>query len=177
MGLYNDNETTTSGDLRSRDYWRARFNADMLEQALATRQPEGRIGYELIGAISVLDDLLKTWPNHSGLRQWRDRAVAVQKQVDPNADRQAPFTGRCLWNEHSYQEAFVGHHCGKLFADNLEYGEAFDCFRTAAQKLEFLSRRLDENDHVDGWPTDIVAWIRQVRPEVESLREEMGKKR
>jgi hypothetical protein len=177
LGLYNDNETTTSGDLKSRDYWRARFNAEMLEQALTTRQPEGRIGFELIGAISVLDDLLKVWPNHSSLQQWHERASAVRKQVDPNADRQAPFTGRCMWNEHSYQEAFVGYHSGKLFAAELEYGEAFESFRTASQKLDVLTRRLDENDHVDGWPAEIVAWIRQVKPEVEQLREETSKKR
>jgi len=177
MALYSDNEQATNGDLRVRDYWRARFNAEQLELAIQTRQPEGRIGFELIGAISVLDDLLKAYSNHENLKKWRDRAMAVQKEVDPNADRQAPFTGRCLWLEHSYREAYVGYHCGKLFQDNLEFGEAFDCFRTAGQKLEFLQKRLDTNDHVDGWPTDAVAWIRDISPEVEQLRDDTAKKR
>jgi hypothetical protein len=68
-------------------------------------------------------------------------------------------------------------HSGKLFAAELEYGEAFESFRTASHKLDVLTRRLDENDHVDGWPAEIVAWIRQVKPEVEQLREETSKKR
>jgi hypothetical protein len=160
MGLYDaDNKAVTAGDLKVLDYWRAKFNAEMLEQAIKTRQPEGVIGLELVGAISLLDDLRKTYPAHEGLKAWRERAAAVQAMIDPNASRSGSFDGRCLWNEHSYREAYVGYHCGQCADAEGDHTFAADCYKTAAQKLGYLQRRIEEGERVENWSPEAIAWV------------------
>jgi quinol monooxygenase YgiN len=171
MGLYDDdNAAVTTGELKLRDYWRAKFNDQMLDQALKSRQDEGAIGYTLIGSVSLLDELLKTYPNHEDLKKWKQKAVTIQGKIGPDFNRSGGFTKSCVWNEHSYQEAYVGYHCGKMFAANNEWAEAYDCYRTAAQKLNFLQ------DRTEAWPADAVAFVKEKNSEVETLRDEMGKK-
>jgi tetratricopeptide (TPR) repeat protein len=172
MGLYDDdNAAVTTGDLALRDYWRAKFNDMMLDQALKSKQSEGAIGYALIGAIQLLDELLKTYPNHEDLKRWKQKAVTIQGKIGPNFSRSDSFTANCVWNQHSYQEAYVGYHCGQLFGQQNNWPEARDCFRTAAQKLEFLQ------DKVDLWPAENAAWVKEKKAEVERLRDEAGKKK
>ena len=169
MGLYDDdNEAVTSGALKLLDYWRAKFNAEQLEEAIKTRQPEGAIGLELVSVVSLLDDLLKTYPNHDELKAWRERALAVQKRIDPNASRNDGFDSRCVWHEHSYREAWVGYHCGKLAEQEGDSAFAADCYRTARQKLGYLTGRLDSSERVGDWPPSVPLWIRETSAELEN---------
>jgi hypothetical protein len=178
MGLYDDdNESLASGDIALRDYWRAKFNAEMLEQALKTKQPEGAIGMELISALSLLDELLTIYPSHEDLKTWQARAKAIQAKIDPNFSRGSSFTSRCMWNEHSYREAFVGMHCGDMGAGSDDWELAYDCYRTAGQKLEFLNKRITAGEHVEGWPPETVAWIQEQYPSALRKEEAAGKKR
>lgn len=168
MGLYDDdNKALTNGPIKLLDYWRAKFNAEQLEEALRTRQAEGAIGLELVGVISLLDDLRKTYPNHEQLTAWRERALAVQKMIDPNASRTDGFDGRCVWHEHSYREAWVGYHCGKLAEQEGDSAFAADCYRTALQKVGYLAGRLDSNERVADWPPSVPVWIRETKAELE----------
>ncbi|MES2459325.1 MAG: hypothetical protein V4671_01990 [Armatimonadota bacterium] len=168
MGLYDqDNKAVTSGALKLLDYWRAKFNAEQLEEALKTRQPEGVIGLELVSAVSLLDDLLKTYPNHEELKGWRERAMAVQAMIDPEASRRESFDGRNLWHEHSYREAYVGYYSGQFAEKEGDSGFAKDGYRTALQKLSYLAGRLEANDRVADWPTSVPAWIRETKAELE----------
>ena len=48
-GLYDDekkDKEMTKGDIMAQDYWFTKFDAMMLELALKTHQPEGRIGLD-----------------------------------------------------------------------------------------------------------------------------------
>ena len=162
MGLYDQSDANLNqGELPLLDYWRARFDATMLETAIATRQPEGRIGLELASAIRLLDSLLTRYPRHQELIAWRARAAAVSKQIDQNATRSAAFTGRCLWGEHSYREAWVNLECARVARAEDDAALARDCERTARQKLEYLHRRIAANDNIEGWPPEALAWIRE----------------
>lgn len=172
MGLYDDDNTAVeSGDLKERDYWRAKFNAEMLEQALQTRQPEGLIGLELIGALSLLDDLRKTYPNHRDLKAWRERALAVQAKIDSNASRNDSFTSRCQWGHHAYREAYVGYHCGKIAASQGDYALATDCLKTARQKLTFIQGRIADGGTEANWPDEAKSWAVETDAEVARLLE------
>jgi hypothetical protein len=172
MGLYDDdNAAVTTGDLAIRDYWRAKFNDMMLDQALKSKQAEGPIAYNLVSGVKLLDELLATYPNHEGLKKWKQKAVMIQGKIGPDFDRTGGFTKNCLWNEHSYQEAFVGYNCGQLFGQENNWPEAYDCFRTAAQKLDFLQ------DKVEQWPPADAAWVKEKKPEVDRLRDEASKKK
>ena len=172
MGLYDDdNAAVTTGDLAIRDYWRAKFNDLMLDQALKSRQAEGAIGMELVSAVRLLDGLLAIYPNHADLKKWKQKAVMIQGKIGPDFERSAGFTMNCVWNQHSYQEAYVGYNCGQLFGQQNNWPEAFDCFRTAAQKLDFLQ------DKVQDWPPEIAAWVKEKKPEVDRLRDEAVKRR
>ena len=178
MGLYDDDDQRLeSGDIAVRDYWRAKFNAEMLEQALKTRQAEGAIGMELISSLSLLEELLATYPSHQDLQAWRTRAKTIQDKMGPDFQRGGSFTSRCLWNEHSYREAFVGMHCGDMGAASDDWELAFDCYRTAGQKLEFLNNRIQSGEHVEGWPAETVAWIQEQLPIAQQKQEAAGKKR
>lgn len=169
MGLYDqDNKAVTTGALKELDYWRAKFNAEQLEEALKTRQPEGVIGLELVSVVSLLDDLLKTYLNHDDLKSWRERAVAVQKMIDPEASRRDSFDGRCVWNEHSYQEAYVNYYAGKFAESQGDSASAAGAFRTALQKLNYLSGRLEANERVADWPASVPVWIRETKAELDA---------
>ncbi len=166
MGLYDDDDKSLeSGDIALRDYWRAKFNAEMLEQALKTRQPEGAIGMELISTLSFLDELLTaTYPSHQDLQAWRARAKTIQDKMGPDFQRSGSFTSRCMWNEHSYREAFVGMHCGDMGADLDDWELAFDWGGLPdrpGRKLEFLcNNRIQSGEHVEGWPAETRShWI------------------
>ena len=161
MGLYDQTDAAlTSGELPLLDYWRAHFDATMLETAVTTRQPEGRIGLELASAIRLLDSLLARYPRHERLLGWRTRATAIAKQVDPNAARSSAFTGACLWGEHSYREAWVNLECARVARAHAEHALARDCERTARQKLESLHRRVTAGESIEGWPAEALTWIR-----------------
>lgn len=162
MGLYDRTDADLlGGELPLLDYWRARFDAAMLDTAIATRQPEGRIGLELANAIRLVDSLLDRYPRHAELLAWRNRAAAVLRQIDPNASRSVAFTPRCLWGEHAYREAWVNVECARVAGAKGDHVLARDCERTARQKLEGLARRVAGSQAAHEWPPEIVAWIRE----------------
>jgi hypothetical protein len=168
MGLYDeDNKAVTQGDLKLLDFWRAKFNAEQMEEAIKTRQPEGVIGLELVSALSLLNDLLKTYPNHEALKAWRERAAAVQAMIDPDASRRESFDGRCLWHEHSYREAYVGYYAGQIAEREGDSTFAGDAYRTALQKLNYLHGRLEANDRVSDWPASVTDWVREKKAELD----------
>src|SRR5271155_4772897 len=107
-GLYGDgNKSVTSGELNEQDYWWAKFDATMLELAIKTHQPEGRISVETENSIRRLDDLTKKYPKHEEIAKWLARAKQVEAKVDPNAPRGASFTEDCPWNESNFAQLWV----------------------------------------------------------------------
>src|SRR3954469_14698650 len=87
--LYGGTQDVTGGDLDDQDYWWARFDDLMLDVALKARQPEGRIGYQLVGSLKRLDELLVRFPNHDGIKKMKDHAQGIVAKIDPKAERNA----------------------------------------------------------------------------------------
>jgi len=177
MGLYDDDKNVTSGELKDRDYYRAKWAFEQIDQAIKERQPEGAIGMQLISEVRLLDDLIKTYPKHELLQKWREKEVSIQKKIGEDFNRSEGFKPGCLWNEYAYREAYVGFHCGKTAAADRDWPMAHDCFRESAKQLGFLQRRLDNNERVDNWPPEFVQWIKETKVEAEKLRDETEKKR
>jgi hypothetical protein len=175
-GLYDDAAKTTGGDLKERDYWRARWDAERLEEALKERQPEGAIMMALISSASRLDELLKTYPNHEDLKKWRARTTEIQGKIDPNANRGDSFRTGSLWNEHNYREAFVGLNCGKTAMAQGDWDSAKSCLADAERDLGFLKARVDNKDRVGAWPEDRIAWVNAKVAEIAQLRADVALK-
>jgi hypothetical protein len=176
-GLYDDDATkVTGGDLKERDYWRAKWNSIRLEEAIKERQPEGAIMMELIGDVSLLDDLLKKYPNHEDLKKWRARAGEIQKKINPDANRGESFKAGSLWNEHNYREAYVGLNCGKVAMAEQDWKEARSCLNDAERDFKIMTNRLEQNDRVAAWPPDAAGWVKTASAEATQLNEEVAKK-
>src|ERR1700712_522599 len=97
-GLYaDDTKDKTTGDLADQDYWWAKWDAKMLEEAIKSRQPEGRIGVDLASSIRRLNDLEKKYPKHEEIKKMKKRAEEVEAKIDPNASRGASFQPGFPW--------------------------------------------------------------------------------
>jgi hypothetical protein len=172
-GLYGgDQAAMTSGAIKSRDYWQSKFNADQLEQAIKDHQPEGAIALQLISAIQLVDDLLKTYPNHTELKGWRDRFAQVQQQIGDNFDRSAEFKPGCLWNSDTYMQAYVGYNTAKTALGDNDQELAFEMSGLALSKVNYLT---ESDDHMPGYPEATKAWIKQIKPELEKINQSSGK--
>jgi hypothetical protein len=175
-GLYDDDKNATSGDLKDRDFWRAKWADEQIDQAIKEHQPEGAIGMELISQVHLLDDLIKQHPKHEQLLKWREHAASIQKKIGEDFNRSDSFKPGCLLNEYAYREAYTGLHCGKAAAADKDWPMALDCFRESAKQLGFLQKRIENNERVDNWPPEFVKWIKETKPEVEQLRDDAAKK-
>jgi hypothetical protein len=175
-GLYDDDKNVTSGDLKDRDYWRAKWADERIDEAIKERQPEGAIGMELISQVNLLDGLIKDHPKHEQLQKWKAHAVSIQKKIGEDFNRSDSFKPGCLWNEYAYREAYVGLNCGKVAAADKDWPMAADCFRESAKQLGFLQKRLENNERTANWPPEFVKWINDTKPEVEQLRDDAAKK-
>ena len=175
-GLYDDDKNVTSGDLKDRDYWRAKWAYEQIDPAIKEHQPEGAIGMALISEVRLLDDLIKKYPKYEELKKWRDKEVAIQKKIGEDFNRHDSFKPGCLWNEYAYREAYVGLNCGKAAAADKDWPMALDCFRESSKQCGFLLKRIDDNDHVDNWPDSFKQWVRDTKEEADKLRDETQKK-
>jgi hypothetical protein len=176
-GLYDDDATkVTGGDLVDRDYWRAKWNSEQLDIAIQQQQPEGAILLELIGDISLLDDLLKKYPNDDELKQWRAHAVEVKGKIDPDADRGASFKAGSTWAEHNLREAYVGLNCGRAAVKKEDWQTAHSCLQDASRDLDILRERIKNNDRVAAWPPNLASWIKNSSTEVASMNDTVDQK-
>jgi hypothetical protein len=175
-GLYdNDKAKVTQGDVKDIDYWNTKWNMERLEEAIQSHQPEGAIAVEVGSLVRNLDDLLKTYPNHEGIKTWRARAGAVQDKLDPNANRSESFREGCLWAEGNYRLAYATFGAGKMAVADKDWESAHDWLKMASENLGFLEDRLKKQDRVANWPPEFVAWIKAIRPELNTLRAEVAK--
>ncbi|HEX4056028.1 MAG TPA: hypothetical protein VHX86_17320 [Tepidisphaeraceae bacterium] len=172
-GLYaNEAAAMTSGPIASRDYWQSKFNAEQLEQAIHDHQPEGAIALQLISAVQLVDDLLKQYPNHKQLHAWHDRFAQVQAQIGDNFDRNAEFKPGCLWNQDSYMQAYVGYNTAKTAMASNDQELAFMMSGLALEKVNYLT---ESDDHMQDYPENAKAFIRQIKPELNKIHEDSGK--
>lgn len=172
MGLYDDdNAAITSGELASVGYWQTRFEAERLEQALKTRQPEAAIARLVPSVINMSADLLKEYPNHADVQKWKLNAETVQKKLDPNP-LPADFKGGFVhWNEYAYECAWRFSNLARMAAKEEDWGNAHSYASSAIQNLERATSRMTN------WAPEAQEWVKTTLPEMEKLDQMIQKKR
>jgi hypothetical protein len=171
MGLYADDiAAITSGDVNDRDYFQAKFDMLMLDMALKQRQPEGRIGFNLVCALRNIEDVAKKYPNHEGIKQWKVRVEDIQKKIDPNADRQAAWKPGMPWDESNFVQYWVNFYTSKEAQKNNERTNAKMYLSNVKQNMEFLARP----DRLKDYPQDLRDWFEQSKSEVAKMDKELS---
>jgi hypothetical protein len=164
MGLYDDDtKDATTGDLNDQDYWWTKFDMNMLDLALKQRQPEGHIGLNLASTIRRLDELAKKYPRHELIKQWKDKANAVNGKINPGASRGEPFKPGCPWDEANFAQAWVNYHHGKMLLEANDLNSAYGSFLNVKQNFEILRRP----DRMKDYPADLRGWVEGVAAEVD----------
>ncbi len=169
-GLYDDDvKNLKSGDLNDRDYWQAKFDIMMLDMAIKQRQPEGRIGLNLVSTIKNLDDLIKKYPNHEELKKWKEHAAEVEKKIDPNASRGESWKPGCPWDESNFVQYWVNVHAAKSAYDAKEMDKSKMYLSNVKQNLEILSRP----DRLKDYPEELRKWFDESKAQVEKLDKDL----
>jgi hypothetical protein len=172
MGLYDDDKAAvTSGDVQDVGYWQAKFNAEKLEAALKTRQPEAAVKSIVPGVIQLCDSVLKDYPIHADVKKWKQRAEDIQKKISPNPEP-ADFTGTFgQWKDYSYEAGWRSYHIAKLAAAAQDWSV---CKSHASEAVTQFGRSVDR---MANWPADVQTWIKSAKAEAEQLQAEADKKR
>lgn len=162
-----DAATVTAGDLDDQDYWWARFDARMLEDAVRTHQPEGRVAVDLASSIRRLDELAARYPRHAEIARWRARAKEVAARLDPNALRNVAYGPGCLWGEANYAQAWVNWHWGRM---ELDAGnrQGRGLVAHALRNLDLLSAP----GRMDHYPAEARQWVVDTRQAAQRLLDE-----
>lgn len=170
MGLYADDVAAiTNGDVNDRDYFQAKFDMMMLDMAIKQRQPEGRIGFNLVSALRNIDDIAAKYPNHEGIKQWRAKVQNVQKQIDPNADRQAAWKPGMPWDESNFVQYWVNFYTTKECLKNNERDKAKMYFSNVRQNMEFLSRP----ERLKDYPAELQKWFDDSKQEAGTIEQQL----
>jgi len=174
-GLYDDEKKITSGDVMDLDYWHAKFYHMMLEAALKSHQPEYLVGLlARTQANQTMPGLIKKYPKHEELKKWLAQYEDVDKQVDKNADRLAPWKPDFMyWDNEAYRQLWVNVHLGKMCADAKDWPQAASRYAWAADNG---GKILDHEDWMKNWPEDIVKSVKDMKEEAEKQAKEMKKK-
>lgn len=172
-GLYDDEtKDATSGDLNNQDYWWAKYDAMMLELAIKQHQPEGRIAVELGSSIRRLNDLEKQFPKHEQIKKWKQRAMEVEKKINPDANRREYFNPNCPWEESNFAQAWVNYHHGKMQYEAKDDEHAFGLFQNVKQNFNILLKP----DRMKEYPEDLRKWVEDHRDEVDKIYAELKEK-
>jgi hypothetical protein len=176
-GLYDsDVASIKSGDIKDRDYWRAKWDSIRLEEALQERQPEGAIMMAIVGQTNLLTELEKKYPNDEDFKKWKARATEINSKIDPNANRGESFKLGSLWNEYNYREAYVNYNYAKVAIGQQDWQTAADGLREAERNLEFLQDRIKNNDRVAVWPAGASDWVKDTAADTAKLQNEVKAK-
>jgi hypothetical protein len=171
-----DSTSVKGGDLLDRDYWRAKWDATRLDEAIKERQPEGAILIAVIGQIQLLDELSKTYPNDQDFKTWKAHAVEIQGKIDPNANRRDGFKPGSLWNEINYREAYVNVNYAKVAIDKKDWAAAHDGLNYAQRNLDPLVDRIKKDDRVSAWPDGAAKWVQDSQAEVGKMNAQVRAK-
>jgi hypothetical protein len=176
-GLYDtDAESVKGGDLKDRDYWRAKWDSVRLEEALKERQPEGAILLAVIGQSQLLDELIKKYPNDEDFKKWKARSLEIKGKISPDTNRGESFKPGSLWNEWNYREAYVNYNYGKVAIEQQDWETARDGVREADRQLEILRGRIQKEDRVAAWPDGAAQWVKTTSAEVAQMEDTVAAK-
>ena len=167
MGLYDDDQAAvTTGDINNKEYWYAKAHAESLEQALKTRQPEGAIKDWLKEVLGAQDEALKAYANHEDLKKWKERTLAIQKKINPNADW-ASWKADWPWNT-PYIHGWVEYNWAKCAKAAGDWSTVYEQSRSAGNHLgEYGAQK-----NMKGWAEDLQKWVVDAKTEMDALWEE-----
>lgn len=171
-GLYDDDtKDQKTGDLADQDYWFAKFDANMLELALKQRQPEGRIGLNLVSSIKKLDELVKKYPKHEEIKKWRDRALEIQKKINPDANRNEYLNPNCPWEEANYAQLWVNFNLSKMLYEAKNYEKAKLYMDNVMRNYDIMLKP----DRMKEYPEDLSKWVTDHKEEADKMYADIKK--
>lgn len=172
-GLYADeDQKVTDGDLHNQDYWWAKFDAMMLEEAIRTRQPEGHISIDLASSLSRLKSLSEKFPEHADIKKWKARAEEIAEKIDEDKDRHTPYKPGFIWAEANYAQAWVNWHWSQVAVKQNDAQQAKGLLTNVIQNLELLSKPGRMANYTDENRT----WVEETLPKAKKLKAELSKK-
>jgi len=140
MGLYADEgKDKTSGDLKDQDYWWAKWDAKMLEEAIKTRQPEGAISINVAVGLRRLNDLAKKYPKHEDIKKWQKRFEEINDKLDPNADRRASWKPGFPWDMSNFSQSWVNLQYGKMLMDDNDAEQALGMYDNVLRNFKLIT--------------------------------------
>jgi hypothetical protein len=164
-GLYGDDKDIKTGDLNDQDYWWTKFDMMMLDLALKQKQPEGKIGYNLISTQSKLKDLSKKYPNHDGIKLWQKKVDEVNARIDPNANRSESFKPGCPWDEANFAQMWVNYNWAKQKAELGDRDGAMSLLQNVKQNAEILTKP----DRMKDYPNDLREWVIATKADADKM--------
>jgi hypothetical protein len=174
-GLYADEaKDKTSGDIKDRDYWQAKWDAKNLEDAIKTRQPEGPISLNVAVALRNLESLEKKYPKHEEIKKMKTRFEEIQNKLDPNADRRASWKPGFPWDMSNYAQAWINWHYGKMLADDNDVQDAIGIYQNVVQNFKLIS---EHEDLFKSMPDECHKFVEENKPKAEKILADLKKKR
>jgi hypothetical protein len=173
-GLYaDDTKDKTSGDLKDQDYWWAKWDIKNLEDAIKTRQPEGNIGLNCVGAIKRLEALIEKYPKHEELKKWKARFEEVQKKIDPNAPRGGSWKPGFPWDMANYAQAWVNWHYAQMLAADNDVQQAVSMLQNVTYNFRLIN---EHKDTFKDMPEECHKFVEETTPKAEKLMADLKKK-
>ena len=137
----------------------------MLDLAVKQHQPEGRIGMNIAIALRRMDDLIKKYPKHEGIKKWKTHFEEVQAKINPNASRSDGFTTECPWDESNFAQLWVNEHWVKFLVEQKNWNDAKPLISNIRQNYEIMLAP----DRMKNYPEDLRKWVVESKPEFEKL--------
>ena len=167
-GLYGDEgKDVKSGDLNDQDYWWTKYDMTMLDICLKQHQPEGHIGLNLAITGRRLDDLIKKYPQHAGLKQWKQHTDEIVAKIDPNASRGEAFKPGCPWDESNFGQAWVNWRHAQMLLAQKDENQAFGLLQNVKQNFDILLKP----GRLDDYPADLRKWVTDTNVELNKIYE------
>ncbi|MGH7241846.1 MAG: hypothetical protein ACREJD_00310 [Phycisphaerales bacterium] len=163
--LYGDKKDVTSGELNDQDYWWARFDDMMLDEAMKHKQPEGRIGLQLASTTRRLDELTKKYPKHEEIKKMKQHADDVLSKINPNADRGAPFSPECPWEEANFAQIWVNIRWAQAAWKEKDYQNVSGLMKNVNDNLNIMLAP----DRMKNYPPELSKAVRDAKPEADKL--------
>src|SRR5206468_3124747 len=116
--------------------FQAKFDMMMLDLAIKQRQPEGRIGFNLVSTQRNIADVARKYPNHEGLKKWQQKVEDILQKIDANADRGAAWKPGCPWDEANFVQYWVNFYTSKEAQKNNERSNAKMYLSNVKQNLD-----------------------------------------
>src|SRR5882757_3886482 len=172
-GLYDDDaKNAIGGDLKSQDYWWAKFDDMMLDRCIKEHQPEGRIGLQLATSVKRLDYVAKHYPKDVEIQDMKKQEEEIQAKIDPNASRTSYFGPECPWEESNFAQLWVNLHWAKAAYAAKDYNTALSCMQNVEQNYEIMLRP----DRMKDYPEDLRKWVQDSKGEADTLYKEVKEK-